>query len=69
MGALDLYRPGDEVLVIDFKTHEIDAGQVAKVAEEYSIQMRAHKEAASMRSSASVRLFFTSPRIEVEAVE
>lgn len=34
MAALDLYRSGDEVLVIDFNKDEIDAGQVAKVAGE-----------------------------------
>ncbi len=66
MGALDLYRPGDDALVIDFKTHEIDAGQVVKVAQGYSIQMGIYKKAASIRSETSARLFFTSPQVEVE---
>lgn len=66
IGALDLYRPGGDALVIDFKTHEIDAGQAAKVAQEYSIQMGVYKEAASVRSKATVRLFFTHSRTEVE---
>ena len=67
IGALDLYRPADDALVIDFKTHEIDAEQAVKVAQDYAIQVRVYQEAAMIRSSASVRLFFTNPGIEVEA--
>ena len=53
--------------MIDFKTHEdvIDQESAEKVAEEYKIQMKIYREAASMRSKAEARLFFTKPRIEV----
>jgi hypothetical protein len=60
-------RPADDSLVVDFKTHEIDAEQAVKVAQEYAIQVRVYQEAARIRSSASLRLFFTNPGIEVEA--
>ena len=67
IGDLDLYRPGPEALVIDFKTHEdvIDQESAEKVAEEYKTQMQVYREAASMKSKAEARLFFTKPRIEV----
>jgi hypothetical protein len=71
IGDLDLYRPVPEALVIDFKTHEdvIDQESAEKVAEEYKIQMQVYREAASMRSKAEARLFFTKPRIEVPFTE
>jgi ATP-dependent helicase/nuclease subunit A len=67
IGDLDLYRPGPEALVIDFKTHEdvTDQESAEKVAEEYKIQMHVYREAALMRSKAEARLFFTKPRIEI----
>lgn len=67
IGDLDLYRPGPEALVIDFKTHEnvLDQKSAEKVAEEYKIQMQVYREAASMKSKAEARLFFTRPRIEI----
>ena len=69
IGDLDLYRPGVKATVIDFKTHVIDAEEVPTVAQEYAIQMRIYKAAASMRSDAEVRLFFTHPGIEERFTE
>jgi hypothetical protein len=68
IGAMDLYRPSDNSLVIDFKTHEVDADEAVKVAQDYGIQARVYLGAATMRSKASVRFFFTSPGAEVSAV-
>ena len=67
IGHLDLYRPDPEALVIDFKTHQDvnDQESADKVAEEYRIQVEVYRDAASVRSKAEVRLFFTQARKEV----
>jgi len=63
IGDLDLYRPGPEPLVIDFKTHESVTNQerAEAVATEYELQMRIYSDAAE----AEARLFFTKARIEI----
>ena len=62
VGAFDLYRPGDpETWVVDFKTHEIGANEVAAVAVGYRIQAQVYRMAAQVAGPARVRLHFTGP--------
>ena len=62
VGAFDLYRPGDpETWVVDFKTHEIEAPEVAEVAAGYRIQAQVYRQAAQVAGPARVRLHFTGP--------
>ncbi|MFQ5679807.1 MAG: UvrD-helicase domain-containing protein [Gemmatimonadota bacterium] len=87
-GAYDLFRPARQGAapdsrdaqhwIIDFKTHEIGAGEAEKTAREYDIQVRLYREAAeavlapgpaaSAGSSTPVRvaLHFTHPNLSVE---
>jgi ATP-dependent exoDNAse (exonuclease V) beta subunit len=66
-GSFDLYRlGGDEALIVDFKTHQIDASEVEAAARAYATQVRVYREAALLRSPARVRLHFTSPGVVVE---
>ena len=61
VGAFDLYRSGDpESLVVDFKTHPVKTREeAAKVAQDYSVQVRVYREAAGLRGAARVQLQFT----------
>ncbi|HJO02374.1 MAG TPA: UvrD-helicase domain-containing protein [Acidobacteriota bacterium] len=62
VGAFDLYRPGDpETWVVDFKTHEIEAAEVAAIAAGYRIQAQVYRQAARVAGPARVRLHFTGP--------
>ena len=63
IGDLDLYRPGRDPLVIDFKTHESVTNQESAeaVATEYELQMRIYGDAAE----AEARLFFTKARMDI----
>ncbi len=62
VGAFDLYRPGDpDTWVVDFKTHEIGADEVAAVAAGYRIQAQVYRQAAQVAGPARVRLHFTEP--------
>ena len=62
VGAFDLYRPGDpENWVVDFKTHEICADEVADAAVGYRIQAQVYRLAARIAGPARVRLHFTGP--------
>ena len=67
-GALDLYRPGSDPWVIDFKTHRIEAGEAAGVAADYRVQADVYCEAVAALSgrTARVLLHFTHPDIAVE---
>ncbi len=62
VGAFDLYRPGDpDAWVVDFKTHEIGADEVAAVAAGYQIQAQVYRQAAQVAGPVRVRLHFTGP--------
>ena len=66
VGAFDLYRPGPPSWVIDFKTHEIGADEVARVSKDYTIQARIYREASEIRGGATIALHFTGPNSFVE---
>jgi ATP-dependent exoDNAse (exonuclease V) beta subunit len=66
VGAFDLYRPGPPAWVIDFKTHEIEAHEAAKVARDYTIQARIYREASAIGDGATIALHFTGPNSFVE---
>ncbi|MFW6084028.1 MAG: hypothetical protein ACODAA_02340, partial [Gemmatimonadota bacterium] len=67
-GAIDLYRPGDEAVVVDFKTHRIEAGRTAGVAADYEAQADVYREAVAALSGRTPRvlLHFTHPGVVVE---
>jgi ATP-dependent exoDNAse (exonuclease V) beta subunit len=70
-GALDLYRPGHDAdsHIIDFKTHQIDAEEVARKAVEYEVQAQVYREAAGAISGSNdvrVAFHFTHPNVAVE---
>jgi ATP-dependent exoDNAse (exonuclease V) beta subunit len=70
-GALDLYRPGQDAdcHIIDFKTHQIDAEEVARKAVEYEVQAQVYREAAGAISGSNdvrVAFHFTHPNVAVE---
>ena len=66
-GAFDLYRPDEPTSwIIDFKTHDIAAAQVAEVAREYSVEGEYSRAAAAIRGAARVRLHFTRTNTVVE---
>ena len=69
VGAFDLYRPGEPDEVIDFKTHEIDAEDAARVSKDHDIQARIYREAAAVRGPARVLLHFTGPNTVVEMTD
>jgi ATP-dependent exoDNAse (exonuclease V) beta subunit len=59
-GAFDLYRPDEPTgWIIDFKTHDVRADQMATVAKSYSAQAEFYRAAAAIRGPARVRLHFT----------
>jgi ATP-dependent exoDNAse (exonuclease V) beta subunit len=58
-GAFDLYRPDSPAWIIDFKTHDIAAGQVEAVARGYAVQAEFYRAAAGIHGEARVRLHFT----------
>jgi len=66
VGAFDLYRPGPPAWVIDFKTHEIVAGQAEGVSQDYTIQARIYREASAIRGGAKIALHFTGPNSFIE---
>jgi len=77
LGAFDLFRSladptrveGDAAaLIIDFKTHEIDATAVEETAATYEVQARVYREAARAILGCPVRvgLHFTHPNVAVE---
>ncbi len=66
LGLFSSPDEGDEALIIDFKTHEIDAAETAEAARHYEIQAQIYRAAAGVRGPASVRLHFTSPNVIVE---
>ena len=65
VGAFDLYRPGPPGWVIDFKTHEIEAEEAARVARDYDIQVEVYREAGGVRDETTVALHFTGPNTVV----
>jgi ATP-dependent exoDNAse (exonuclease V) beta subunit len=60
VGAFDLYRPDEpDAVIVDFKTHEVEEGEVEQAAEPYRVQARVYREAAGVRGNVDVRLYFT----------
>lgn len=88
IGAYDLYRPPESpsagrdgrAWIVDFKTHAVEASQVAATARSYGVQALVYREAAtavlgsaaapagagSDRSPVGVLLHFTRPNVAVE---
>jgi ATP-dependent exoDNAse (exonuclease V) beta subunit len=77
LGAFDLFRPvagptpsgsDDAALIIDFKTHVIEATEVRQTAATYEVQARVYREAAQAVLGRPVRvgLHFTHPNVAVE---
>jgi ATP-dependent exoDNAse (exonuclease V) beta subunit len=67
VGAFDLFRPGDPHWIVDFKTHEIDADAVERVAGEYARQALLYRIAGeALAGPARVRLHFTRPNRAVD---
>lgn len=68
VGALDLYRPGDEPWIIDFKTHRIAAAAVTGVGREYEIQAELYRDAVTrlVDRTPGVILHFTHPDVAIE---
>ena len=59
-GAFDLYRPDEPVgWIIDFKTHDVTADQIEKVARDYAVQAEFYRAAAAIRGPVRIRLHFT----------
>ncbi len=67
-GAIDLYRPGPESWVIDFKTHQIGADGAAEVAADYRVQADVYRDAVTALSGRTPRvlLHFTHPDVAIE---
>lgn len=67
-GAMDLYRPGPESWVIDFKTHRIGAEETARVAAAYDVQAAVYRHAVTALSGRTPRvlLHFTHPDAVIE---
>lgn len=66
-GAFDLYRPDEPTSwIIDFKTHDVAAEQIAEVAQEYGVQAEYYRAAAGIRGPARVRLHFTRTNTVVD---
>jgi len=63
-GAFDLYRP--DGWIIDFKTHQVTAASVERIAASYQLQMRIYSEAAAVRGAVRTRLHFTHPGVVVD---
>ena len=68
VGALDLYRPGEPNVVIDFKTHDITTEEAAaKEATKYSIQGAVYRAAVGkLAGEVEARLHFTRGNVVVE---
>ncbi len=74
LGAYDLFRPGgvgeaSEVpRIVDFKTHVIDASDVAATAATYEIQAAVYREAAEaiLGRPVQVSLHFTHPNVAID---
>lgn len=68
-GAFDLFRPGEpRHLIVDFKTHEIEAAAVESTAAHYAPQVAVYRAAARAAGrDALVRLHFTRPNRVWEA--
>jgi ATP-dependent exoDNAse (exonuclease V) beta subunit len=61
-GAFDLFRPGDPNLIVDFKTHDIDADEIEATARDYRLQALLYAAAArALGRESEVRLHFTRP--------
>ena len=68
-GAIDLYRPGENPCIVDFKTHRIAPEGVEEVAAGYGVQAQVYRDAVSTLVGAAPRVFlhFTHPDMVVEA--
>lgn len=64
MGAFDLYRP--DGWIIDFKTHQVTAESVDRIAASYRLQMRIYGAAAAIRGAVRTRLHFTHPGVVID---
>jgi hypothetical protein len=65
-GAFDLYRPDSPGWIIDFKTHDAAADQVATVAKGYAAQAEFYRAAAEIHGPSRVRLHFTRTNTVVD---
>lgn len=74
VGAFDLYRRGrPRDLIVDFKTHDVEAAEVARVARDYAAQVAVYRGAARAAGTDAaqsgeggdidVRLHFTRPNV------
>ena len=65
IGAFDLYRKtAPRGLVVDFKTHDIAADEVQRVAKDYALQVEVYRAAArAAGQEIEVRLHFTGPNV------
>lgn len=68
-GAIDLYRPGENPCIVDFKTHRIAPEGVEEVAAGYGVQAQVYRDAVSTLVGAAPRvlLHFTHADTVVEA--
>lgn len=68
-GAIDLYRPGENPCIVDFKTHRIAPDGVEEVAAGYGVQAQVYREAVStlLGTAPRVLLHFTHPDTVIEA--
>ncbi|MFW6089248.1 MAG: UvrD-helicase domain-containing protein [Gemmatimonadota bacterium] len=68
-GAIDLYRPGKNPCIVDFKTHRIPAERAEAVAAAYAVQARVYRDAVSLLAGTGPRVLFhfTHPGTVVEA--
>ena len=66
-GAFDLYRPDLPTgWIIDFKTHDVAADEIEKVARDYDIQAEYYRAAATIRGPVRIRLHFTRSNAVVD---
>jgi len=68
-GAIDLYRPGENPCIVDFKTHRVGAPAAADVAAGYDIQVGVYRDAVTtlVGTAPRVLLHFTYSDTVVEA--
>lgn len=68
-GAIDLYRPGENPCLVDFKTHRVSAAAARDVAAGYDVQAQVYRDAVSALTGTAPRVFlhFTYPDSVVEA--
>jgi hypothetical protein len=67
VGAMDLYRPGVPAVIVDFKTQQVTAGEVAGEARKYQVQAAVYRAAAAaLQGPAQVRFHFTRPNVAVK---